>query len=195
MLDHPSRASDPQDRQATGLAREFSLPIKGALIGALLALGVVAYSYDYAVRHDPRITNFWYYLTGKQYRPLQLVVSLLPIAVGYFWGRSRQRLLALRALCYDAVMDGSGRAGRRQVDLQGLGTDSLTRRELEILKLVCHGLTNREIAALLFISEKTVKNHINSLFKKLQVNNRTNAVLAALGDGLVGSERNGPGGP
>ena len=47
------------------------------------------------------------------------------------------------------------------------------------------GLSNKEIAANLIISEKTVKNHIANIFSKLQVNDRTQAVLYALRKGLV----------
>lgn len=64
---------------------------------------------------------------------------------------------------------------------------SLTPREEEILKLLATGESNREIGARLFISEQTVKNHVASIFRKLQVNDRTKAALLAvklgLGDG------------
>jgi DNA-binding NarL/FixJ family response regulator len=59
-------------------------------------------------------------------------------------------------------------------------TTGLTCREVEILKTMASGLKNREIADRLFISEKTVKTHINRIFKKLGVNTRTKAILAAL---------------
>lgn len=57
---------------------------------------------------------------------------------------------------------------------------ALTDRETEILARVAQGKTNREIAEELFISEKTVKNHITNIFKKLNVNDRTEAVVYAL---------------
>lgn len=56
----------------------------------------------------------------------------------------------------------------------------LTEREIEILKTIASGLKNREIADKLFISEKTVKTHINRIFRKLGVNNRTRAILTAM---------------
>jgi DNA-binding NarL/FixJ family response regulator len=61
----------------------------------------------------------------------------------------------------------------------------LTRREMEVLELVGKGLRNREIAERLFLSEKTVKNHISSIFMKLQVNDRTEAALLAARHGLT----------
>jgi DNA-binding NarL/FixJ family response regulator len=65
------------------------------------------------------------------------------------------------------------------------GLDSLTEREMEVLKLLAHGRTNKEIAALLFISERTVKFHVSSILKKLDVGNRTEAVSLAAHHGLI----------
>ena len=60
------------------------------------------------------------------------------------------------------------------------GIQSLTRRELEVLKLLAEGLSNDEIAASTFISERTVKAHVTSIFSKLKVNNRVKAALALI---------------
>jgi len=64
----------------------------------------------------------------------------------------------------------------------------LTAREEEILKLLATGESNREIGKRLFISEQTVKNHVASIFRKLQVNDRTKAALIAVKLGLGGKE-------
>ncbi len=61
----------------------------------------------------------------------------------------------------------------------------LTRREFQILKLVAQGLYNKEIADVLGVTEKTVKNHITSLFKKIEVNDRTQAAVYAIKNGYV----------
>ncbi len=61
----------------------------------------------------------------------------------------------------------------------------LTQREKEILCLIARGMSNRQIAAELYISEKTVKNHISSLFRKVDVSDRTQAALLAIKIGLV----------
>jgi two-component system, NarL family, response regulator LiaR len=63
--------------------------------------------------------------------------------------------------------------------------DDLTPREIEILKLIAEGLSNKEIAHRLVISEKTVKNHINNIFSKLHVLDRSQAVIYAIRKGLV----------
>lgn len=66
--------------------------------------------------------------------------------------------------------------------------DVLSAREGEIMEVVAQGLTNQQIARRLYLSEKTVKNHINRIFAKLQVTSRTQAVAVWLGtaDGSAG---------
>jgi DNA-binding NarL/FixJ family response regulator len=66
--------------------------------------------------------------------------------------------------------------------------DLLTERELEVLTLVANGLSNGEIADRIFISEGTVKTHIRRLFSKLDVRDRTQAVIFAYNAGLVQPE-------
>lgn len=57
--------------------------------------------------------------------------------------------------------------------------ESLTNREYEVLTLIAEGLNNKEIADKLYISEKTVKNHVSSIFKKIEVNDRIQAAIFA----------------
>lgn len=63
--------------------------------------------------------------------------------------------------------------------------DILTRREVEVLKLLAEGLFNKEIAYTLSISEKTVKNHVSNIFKKINVSDRTQAAVYAIKNNLV----------
>jgi DNA-binding NarL/FixJ family response regulator len=63
--------------------------------------------------------------------------------------------------------------------------DGLTTREVEVLKLIAAGLSNREIASRLFVTEATVKSHINRLFAKAGVTHRAQAVQYAYEHGLV----------
>ena len=62
--------------------------------------------------------------------------------------------------------------------------NSLTDRELEVLHSLTQGINYKQISNLLFISESTVKTHINNIFTKLNVNDRTQAVLYALHHGI-----------
>lgn len=61
----------------------------------------------------------------------------------------------------------------------------LTRREIEVLKLLTEGLFNKEIAYQLSISEKTVKNHVSNIFKKICVSDRTQAAVYAIKNNIV----------
>ena len=61
----------------------------------------------------------------------------------------------------------------------------LTSREEEVLELLTNGITYKGVAAKLFISETTVKTHVNNIFQKLQVNDRTQAVLYAINKGFT----------
>ena len=65
----------------------------------------------------------------------------------------------------------------------------LTSREEEVLDLLTQGNNYKGIAAKLFISETTVKTHVNNIFQKLQVNDRTQAVLYALNNGFANRRR------
>ncbi len=59
------------------------------------------------------------------------------------------------------------------------GLESLTRREYEVLLLIAEGLSNKDISEKLVISEKTVKNHVSSILRKLDLSDRTQAAIYA----------------
>ena len=63
--------------------------------------------------------------------------------------------------------------------------NDLTKREIDVLKLLAEGLFNKEIAVKLHISERTVKNHVSNIFKKIQVNDRTQAAVFAIKNNLI----------
>ena len=66
-----------------------------------------------------------------------------------------------------------------------LKIDSLTKREVQVLKELAVGKFNRDIAKEMEISERTVKNHISSIFKKLDVTDRTQAAVFAIKNNLI----------
>jgi DNA-binding NarL/FixJ family response regulator len=70
--------------------------------------------------------------------------------------------------------------------------DVLTERELEILRLAAHGARTKQIAARLSISSRTVEGHLTSIFNKLGVSGRTEAIMYAAARGWVSLPRHGP---
>jgi DNA-binding NarL/FixJ family response regulator len=76
----------------------------------------------------------------------------------------------------------TGKKEQKQPKIQ-----SLTDQEQKILTLVAGGASNKDIAVELDLSERTIKNYLSVIFQKLQVNNRTEAAIRAVKDGLVDS--------
>lgn len=72
------------------------------------------------------------------------------------------------------------------------GGQALTDREREVLRLVARGARNRDIARALFMSEKTVKQHVTNIFRKLGVTSRSQVVVYAVEHGLVDIADPGP---
>ncbi len=95
-----------------------------------------------------------------------------------------------RAHAGEAVLN--PRVATRMVkEMQGIREENLnpfrelTDRELEVLRLIANGRNNQEIAALLYISEKTVKSHITNILNKLHLADRTQAAVYAWQEGIV----------
>jgi DNA-binding NarL/FixJ family response regulator len=76
-------------------------------------------------------------------------------------------------------------ATRLMGQLRAPAKEPLSQRELEVLRLIARGSSNRDAAAQLFISEATVKTHLQHLYAKLGVNDRAAAVAAAFDRGLL----------
>ena len=68
---------------------------------------------------------------------------------------------------------------------------TVTRRETEVLQAIVDGCSTPQVAARLYLSQKTVKNHLAAIYQKLDARDRTQAVLTALRLGIVELERAG----
>lgn len=77
----------------------------------------------------------------------------------------------------------NNRLANRDIDKDKI--DSLTSRELEVLIQVANGMFNKEIATSLNISERTVKNHVSNIFKKIDVSDRTQAAVFAIKNNII----------
>ena len=69
-------------------------------------------------------------------------------------------------------------------------TASLTNPETQILNYVAEGNSNKKIAQILNISEQTIKNHVSSILRKLNANDRAHAVVLAMRKGLISIHEN-----
>lgn len=97
-------------------------------------------------------------------------------AVGYVHKDATPEDMANRIL--EVHAGGAGSAN-------GHSSNRLSMREINVLKLVARGLSNKQIAARLTISDKTVRNHLSRIFKKLEAGNRTEAVMNAMRSGML----------
>ncbi|MGD6831726.1 response regulator transcription factor [Bacillus haimaensis] len=91
-----------------------------------------------------------------------------------------------RRLSENGASNGGGAAtlAYKQVEIRR-PLHLLTRRECEVLQLLADGKSNKAIGEALFISEKTVKNHVSNILQKMNVNDRTQAVVVAIKNGWV----------
>ncbi|TDD86979.1 response regulator transcription factor [Actinomadura rubrisoli] len=106
-------------------------------------------------------------------------------AVAAVRGGAAQLDPAVQRRLVEAVATGEPRGRQDRPGRDGL-PDGLTRREAEVLALIAAGRSNAEIAGDLFISEATVKTHINNLFAKAGLRDRAQAVTYAFRHGLAG---------
>jgi HD-GYP domain-containing protein (c-di-GMP phosphodiesterase class II) len=95
----------------------------------------------------------------------------------------------LDANAVDAVLAAAGHRRPRTAN----GPARLTRREIDVLRLLARGLPSREIATRLVISPKTVRNHVEHIYTKIDATNRATASLFALRNGLLGDTDDRPG--
>jgi DNA-binding NarL/FixJ family response regulator len=93
--------------------------------------------------------------------------------------------LARRVLNEFRTLTGEGSAPESKAGLMGRNQLPLSVREVEVLDCVAQGLSNKEIADALYITEQTVKNHMTSVLRKLEVTDRVQAVLYAVKNGWI----------
>lgn len=104
--------------------------------------------------------------------PEELAAAILAIKAGLFVSRPAQ------------IRPWLAKQGLTQIDSESDG-EALTQREAEVLQLLATGLANKQIAARLHLSEHTVKFHIASLYAKLAVSNRAEAVRVGARRGII----------
>jgi DNA-binding NarL/FixJ family response regulator len=104
-----------------------------------------------------------------------LIKAIQAVYKGEFW--VERKLIA-------RFFEGEAIARSREEGRPGRPKEVLTPKEKQVLCILTKGCTNKEIGRTLFISEKTVKSHLNSIFRKLNVTRRLQAILYAINRGM-----------
>jgi two-component system, NarL family, response regulator LiaR len=144
----------------------LKLPIFFGLILALILVGVKVIEYTY----------FSYKIGLDTYIAIIAVAFLI---IGIYLGLTYNKRQEAKLL--NKIRQETRRPGFTEpaINFDAVNGTDLSKRELEVLKEIATGYTNKEIAENLFVSENTVKTHINNIFMKLEVNRRTQAISRA----------------
>lgn len=121
------------------------------------------------------------YLVHGHFDPTELLRAVRAVAGGQGWLSPVAASVAASTVREHAVHERESRelAEQNRLARARLG---LTKREQDVLDLLCQGMSNAAIADRLLLTEKTVKNHLNHAYAKLQVSSRTEAVLKWRGE-------------
>lgn len=120
-----------------------------------------------------------------------LINAIRSVVVGHAYIHPKVTGKLINQLRRMTYLDDAGVAAASQntkdVGVKFIGSEQspLTRREAEVLRLMAEGKSNKAIGEYLFISEKTVKNHVSSILQKMEVDDRTQAVIVAIKNGWV----------
>lgn len=174
-------------QEALRLARELEpevvlLDVRMPVMGGLEAAGplsqhakvlMLTYAEDDAIVTEAVRAGASGYLVHGQFGPEELADAVARVARG-----DSVVSPSVAPALFDAVRTGGAPAPALA---EGNPRAQLTEREAEIMDLIARGRGNADIAAELFLGQKTVKNHINRIFAKLEATNRAEAIAAWLG--------------
>jgi len=116
-----------------------------------------------------------------------LINAIRTVADGYAYIHPKVTGKLINQLRRMTYLDEIGAAASREATprIVPKSNNPLPRRETEVLKLMAEGKSNKMIGEHLFISEKTVKNHVSSILQKMEVDDRTQAVINSIKNGWV----------
>jgi two-component system, NarL family, response regulator LiaR len=124
-----------------------------------------------------KITEYWFWVKMNAFDVYAILLSVIFLGTGLWLGmgfknkKSKQNAIPTE--------------GVKQIDEQAIEKLGISKREYEVLVLMGKGMSNQEIADTLFVSQNTVKTHTSRLFEKLDVKNRTHAILKAKEMGII----------
>ena len=118
--------------------------------------------------------------------PEQLTSAIIAVNEGTAWLDPAIARLVLSNVQKQNQQSSKNGISSTEIDYKsGKNTFGLTEREMEVLALIVEGLSNPEIAQKLFITRATAKAHVHSILQKLYVDDRTQAAVTAMREGLV----------
>lgn len=113
-----------------------------------------------------------------------LIDAIRTVAAGHAYIHPKVTGKLIHQLRRMANTDGAAAIQAEKKQPQNINVP-LTKREIEVLRLMAEGKSNKMIGEHLFISEKTVKNHVSSILQKMEVEDRTQAVIVSIKNGWV----------
>ena len=127
-----------------------------------------------------KMTEYWFWIKLNSFDVYIVLISVIFLGVGVWLGiRLQQKSKEKQALKPENT------EGSSAIDENALIQSNISKREHEVLLLIAKGMSNQEIADVLFISQNTIKTHTSRLFEKLEVRNRTHAVIKAKELGII----------
>jgi ATP/maltotriose-dependent transcriptional regulator MalT len=171
---------------ATAILDQFSAPLCDALQGSVTAHGADELNGDEFIARLQKDNLFLMALDSKNrwFRYHPLFRQLLQEQLNRHWSPEEIAALHSRAKAWLAKNDIPEATDRLSRPRQPLA-EPLTNRELDVLELLARRLSNKEIAVKLFIAPTTVKGHLKSIYQKLDVNKRREAVEKAKNIGIL----------
>ncbi|MCB0724912.1 MAG: response regulator transcription factor [Ignavibacteriae bacterium] len=147
-------------------SRTFISSLIFGLILAILLIGIKSLEYTY----------FSYKIGLDVYIG---IIALAFLIIGVYFGATYSRRKEAKFLI--KLREESKRAGFTEptINFDAVNGSDLSKRELEVLREIAMGYTNKEIGEKLFVSENTIKTHLNNIYMKLEVNRRTQAISRA----------------
>lgn len=121
-----------------------------------------------------KVTEYWFWVKLNAFDVYSALLAVIFLGAGIWLGQKglvkNKEKTNLKPIDTEGVLS---------IDENALGKMGISKREHEVLILLGKGMSNQEIADSLFVSQNTIKTHTSRLFEKLEVRNRTQAILKA----------------
>jgi ATP/maltotriose-dependent transcriptional regulator MalT len=135
-----------------------------------------------------KTTEYWFWVKLNAFDIYGVLIAFIFLGSGIWLGsrfnqknKEKQRENDQYVIARHEVTEGSSKI----IDEKALENLGISKREYEVLALLGTGMSNQEIADALFISQNTVKTHTSRLFEKLDVKNRTHAIIKSKELGII----------